>query len=99
MIRDKKSKRAVIDFGVSLLLILILCGFGILRVNKYNNTLHHESFSGDTLFSEDYEADDRKEHRRFLKIRVEFDFVYEDELFRILHELDELPCHPCYEER
>ncbi len=57
MIRDKKSKRAVINFGVSLLLILILCVISILRVNKYNNTTHYESFSGDTLFSEGYEAD------------------------------------------
>ena len=58
MIRDKKSKRAVINFGVSLLLILILCVFSIIRVNKYNSTVHQESFSGDTLFSEDYETEE-----------------------------------------
>ncbi|MCR5391097.1 MAG: HD-GYP domain-containing protein [Lachnospiraceae bacterium] len=57
MDRKKGSYKTGFFFQITLLIVLIVLVFSVLRVRNYNNIVHEQTVSGDALFSESYETD------------------------------------------
>ncbi len=53
-----KKHKALIEFTGTLLIAFILFVTGVIRVDKFNNTVHNETLSGDKLFSDAYGTDE-----------------------------------------
>ena len=53
-----KRYKALIEFTVTIMIAIILFVIGAVRVNKFNNTVHYETLSGDILFSDTYGTND-----------------------------------------
>ena len=57
MVYFKESNHAVIRFIASLCIIILLFVISIFRINKYNSTVHMETFAGEKLFCEKNETE------------------------------------------
>ncbi len=53
----KKKTHVLIIFASTFLAVVVLFVISVLRVNRYNNAVHSETVSGETLYSEDMGTD------------------------------------------